>query len=77
MAMAQVRQGNLACGEVIPNTINNVIFNCVSEAANFLSSLAPWPKAMVARSRQKNLRCFLVKFMTLFFCVWYYLLRAV
>ena len=49
-----------------PFAENKFIFECVGLAANFRSSLAPWPLPMVARSRHKNLRRFLFKFMNLF-----------
>ena len=48
--------------------IQKLVFGGVSLATNFWSSLAPWPKAMVARSGDKNLRRFLAKFPT-FECI--------
>ncbi len=60
-------QSYIANGTVlIPFAENKFIFECVGLAANFRSSLAPWPLPMVARSRHKNLRRFLFKFMNLF-----------
>src|SRR5689334_21807097 len=46
---------------LIHKMIQNLIFGCVSLAANFWSSLAPCYSAMVARSRRKNWRRFLAK----------------
>ena len=37
----------------IPKQPEESVFDCVGFPSKFLSSLAPWPKAMVARSRQE------------------------
>src|SRR5258708_35429284 len=38
---------------IIPETVPKLKFGCGSSAANFLSSLAPCARTMVAHSRQK------------------------
>ncbi len=46
---------------IIPNVIEELVFDRVSSALKFLSSLMPCLEAMVIRSRQKILSSFLVK----------------
>ncbi len=50
--------------EFIPNVIQKLVFDGVGFASKFLSSLVPWPLAMVPRSRRKILSSLLVKIPT-------------
>jgi len=48
----------------MPNVIQKLVFDGVGFASKFLSSLVPWPLAMVPHSRRKILSSLLVKIPT-------------